>query len=62
MLRSFYIPTSPSDEITDEIVHITSDIAGLAEFGGICFHKGNPNQIGCGADEVGLAYASGSQD
>ena len=48
------------DKLADQVFHVAADVAGLAEFGGVCLDKGDADQVRNVPDEVGLADASGT--
>ena len=59
---AFDVAARAAYEVAHEVVHISADIAGFAEFRGVGLHKWNADEIGGGADEVGFPDASWSEE
>ncbi len=56
-----HIAAGAADEVAHEVVHIAADIAGFAEFGCVGLHERHADEVGGGADEVGLADSGGTE-
>src|SRR5690606_7662719 len=50
-----------ADEIANEVLDITSDIARFRELGGVGLDEGHADQLGDAPNEVGLAHPGGTQ-
>ena len=61
MLRLLHIAASLAHEISDQVVHITANVACLTEFSGIGLHERDADEFGRRSDEVRLTHARGTQ-
>jgi len=59
IFRQIEIPVGFADQIANQFLDITADIAGLAELGGIAFDERDTDLFGDQFDQIGLADTGG---
>ena len=61
-LGQFHIPIGHTQELADQVVHVSAHVARLGKLGNIRLHEGNAHEVGQGPDQVGLTHTRGTQE